>query len=159
LVVFFQCILIETENFPLYYIDLDIVKASKSMQMHESRSQNPSFLDLVDDILHLICSELYATSRASLLALAQVSPSLNAIATPYIFRNLLISPGPEGTRTRKAYELLLQRLQEEAGSKLAKNVQHLRVDGFESTASLEAILGMCKNLREFRYSCFIPWLL
>jgi hypothetical protein len=124
--------------------------------MHISRPQNPTFSDLDDDILHLICSELGATSRASLLALAKVSPCLNAIATPYIFRDLLISPGPEGTRKGKAYRLLLQRLLGEAGTKLAENVRHLRVDGFESTKSLEAILGMCKNVRELRYDCFIP---
>jgi hypothetical protein len=118
--------------------------------MHEARLQAPIFSDLVDDILHVICSELCTTSRASLQALAQVSPSLNAIATPYIFQNLLIRPGREGTQERKAYKVLLQRLRGKAGSKLAKNVRHLRVDGFDSVANLEAILVMCKNMGHFR---------
>jgi hypothetical protein len=118
--------------------------------MREAHLQAPIFSDLVDDILHVICSEICTTSRASLLALAQVSPSLNAIATPYIFQNLLIRPGHEGTQERKAYKLLLQRLRGKTGSTLAKNVRHLRVDGFDSLASLEAILVMCKNIRDFR---------
>lgn len=125
------------------------------MKKHESCSQDRGFPHLVEDVLHIICSELYATSRSSLLALAQVSPALNAIATPYIFRNLLLSPGPRATEKRKAFERLLHRLQGRKGSELAKNVWHLRVDGLGSVESLEAILKMCQNLQDFRYGRFI----
>jgi hypothetical protein len=121
------------------------------IERRESRSQRLGFLDLVDDILHLICSELYATSRTSLLAIAQVSRSLNIIATPYIFRNLFLSPGLQKSQERKAYEVLLQGLEGQAGSKLLNHVRHLCFGGYDSAASLEVILEKCQNVRTFKY--------
>lgn len=125
-------------------------KDTKATKKHESRSKGPGFVDLVDDVIQIICSELRIKSRASLLALAQVSPTLNTIVMLYIFQNLLLPPGPEGSHQRKANEVLLQRLRGQTGSKLLKYVRHICVDEFESIASLEAIMEKCQNIRTLR---------
>lgn len=131
------------------------------MVTHESHSNRTGFLDLVDDIHRLVCSELYATSRPSLLALAQVSPSLNAIATSYIFRNLILSDWQKERmgkpRKRQAYEKLLQRLQGETGERLLRHVWHICVVDMGSTTVLEAILEKCLYLKKVQVFPSHPW--
>lgn len=127
------------------------------MKAQDPGSKVTCFSDLVDDVLHLICAILYDTSPVSLLALVRVSRSLNAISTPFIFRNVRLRYRVGGVKATQGYYSLVRRLEDETSQSLAKHVRHIHVYDFESTSSLEKIVRNCRNLQEFRYVCSKPF--
>jgi hypothetical protein len=59
-----------------------------------------NFTGPCDDIHHLILMNILETSPSSLCALAFVSHAFNAIATPYLYRNVVIYEGEPNTAER-----------------------------------------------------------
>ncbi|KAF2267770.1 hypothetical protein CC78DRAFT_565944 [Lojkania enalia] len=99
-----------------------------------------NILALGDDIHHIIATELLETTPSSLLSLAQVSRPLGALATPYIYRELVLSGNSE------ANNLLINRLRSDGGD-VARHVRHLAIEEMLSPKALEEVLDKTVNLR------------
>jgi hypothetical protein len=106
----------------------------------------PPRIDLValdEDIHHIILTELVRTSPTSLLSIARVCKALNAVATPYIYRTLVLG-------TQAGSQLLLERLRGEEGSVIAKRVWHVRIEEVVGVEDLMKLLEGIGNLKTFR---------
>jgi len=100
-----------------------------------------SLLILDDDILHLICAQLLETSPSSTLALTYVSSRLNAVATPYLYRNIVLDNDSDE---------LIHILEGKNSKVLARHVRCLTLRDPLSVETLNTILKNCVNLRELR---------
>lgn len=114
------------------------------------------FASLGDDIHHIILTELFLTSSSSLPSLALTSKAWNAITTPYLYRNVVLSgadPKHDSCK-RRAANAFVSRLRENRNN-ITKHIRRLRVEQQISTRELEEILDHIENLRVFRYVQFI----
>jgi hypothetical protein len=118
------------------------------------------FVDLAEDIHHLIFAELLETSPSTLLSLVRVSRAVNEIATPYLYRKFVIR---EAWRKHALLNSLPPKTRkEQAALNKAKHIRHLVVEDDIGHDGLVALLDHIDNLKRFRsvnkihdYSCTI----
>jgi hypothetical protein len=104
--------------------------------------------DLNDDILHLVFGYLAETNPATIPALARVSRSFNALATPYLYYTLTISDPPSSPTSFA--EPILHHLQNEA-EVIGKHVRHLIVEKVPDNVNLVKVIRNMGNLQTLEY--------
>ncbi|KAF2655407.1 hypothetical protein K491DRAFT_758222 [Lophiostoma macrostomum CBS 122681] len=111
-----------------------------------------NFAGLCDDLHYMILMNVLETAPSTLCALARASRALNAIANPYIYRNVVIDEGKPNTAKQRQADQLIYRLRERGKRNVGRFVRELRIERLDSQLALEEILDSIQDLRIFRWN-------
>lgn len=130
-------------------------KMSSSTSTSSPPSQDVTLATVPEDIHYLIASELMASaSPSAVLALAQSSRALRGTALQFAYRDLVLTQGAEGSKTRRAYDALLRMFRSsaeaDAEGEVARHVRSVTVRGKVPAQDLEVVVGRIADVGVLR---------
>lgn len=141
----------------LSHCSLARIDSAHSPKTSPEPKQKASFdiANLCEDLRHIILTDILQTSPSTLFSLALVCRTYNTIATPYLYRNVVLCDersNPWNTAKRRIAEQLLYKLRERGKRSVGQYIRELRVEELDSQLALEDILDCIENLRIFRWN-------